>query len=76
MNTYKYEGTNTDPHIALLQVRSTSLEQGLPCPLILIFKYPVGGIIPKTKRKPINVNNNDDHYETLMGIQTEADENN
>ena len=68
-NTQKWFDTKPDPHVALLQVSSTSLEQGLPCPVTLPFKHPVGGIIPIIKRPPVNSNDDDKLYEALVKRQ-------
>ena len=67
--------TNANPHIALLQIRSTPLGQGLPSPVTLLFNHPTRGIMLKLNRPPINTNNDDDHYKTLVEIQSKAGKN-
>ena len=67
--------TNDDIHIALLQIRATPLEPGLPSPAMLLFNYPIHGIMPVINRIPINSDNDDDHYEALVRRQTGNDKN-
>ena len=73
MNAQKCIDTNTNTHIALLQIRSTPLGQGLPSPATLLFNHPIKGIMPILNRPPVHTNNNDDHYETLVERQAKAD---
>ena len=40
-------------YIALLEIRATSLEPGLPSPAKLLFNYPIWGIMPIINRIPI-----------------------
>ena len=61
--------TKSDPCIALLQIRSTQKGQG--CQV----SYPIRGIIPTINRPLIGVNNDEDHYETLVKRQTKNDKN-
>ena len=63
-------GTESDPHIALMQIRSTPLVPGLPNPETLLFICPIRGIMPTINRPPIGVNNDDEHYEALVKKQT------
>ena len=58
--------SNDDTHIALLQIRATPLEPGLPSPASLLFNHPIWDIMPIINRKPINSDNDDDHYEALV----------
>ena len=58
--------TNDDINIALLQIKATPLEPGLPTPATLLFNHPIQGIMPIINRIPINSDNNDDYYETLV----------
>ena len=58
--------TNADLHITLLQIRSTPLGQGLPNPVTLLFNSPIRDFKLKINRSPINTNNEDDNYETLV----------
>ena len=39
--------------MALLQIHTTPLGQGLPCPATLMFNRPVCGIMPVVDHKPI-----------------------
>ena len=50
-NTQKCFDTSSDPHIALMQIRSTPLGQGLPSPATLLFNHPVRGM-PIINRPP------------------------
>ena len=53
-------------HIALLQIRSTPLEPGLPSPATQLFNCPIKGNMPIINRLPINSDNDDKHYEVLV----------
>ena len=59
----------------LLQMRSTPSEQGFLIPATLLFNHLIHDIIQILYRSPINTNNNDDHYETFVEIQSKADRN-
>ena len=61
--------TNEDIHVALLKIRSTPLEPELPSPFTLLFNHPIRGIVPIMNRLPINSDNDDEHYETLVNRQ-------
>ena len=61
--------------MALLQIRTTPLGQGLPSPATLLFNYPVCGIMPLMDRKPINIDNDDEHHNNLMHRQGKNDQN-
>ena len=52
--------------MAMLQIRTTPLGQGLPSPAMLLFNFPVRGIMPVMDRPPINVDNDDKNHQTLM----------
>ena len=67
--------TNDDIHIALLQIRTTPLEPGLPSQVKLLFNHPIQGIMPIINRIPINSDNGDDHYEVLVKRQIRNDKN-
>ena len=56
-------------HIALLQIRSTPLGQGLPSLATLPFNCPVRGIMPIIDRPPINTDNDDKHHTVLVNRQ-------
>ena len=62
-------------HIALLQIRPTSLRSGLPSPAKLLFNCPIRGIKPILCRLLISPNNDDEHYEVLVKRQTKKDKN-
>ena len=69
-DTQKCFDTKSDPPIALLQIRSTPLGPVLPGPATLLFSYPVRGIMPILTRLPLNLNNDEEHYEALISRQT------
>ena len=60
--------------MALIQIRTTPLGQGLPSPGMLLFNCPVRGIMPVMDRKPINIDNDDEHHHNLMHMQGKNDE--
>ena len=51
--------TNADIYVALLQVCSTSLGQGLSSPATVVFNCPIRGIMPIINRPPIKADNAD-----------------
>ena len=59
--------------MAMLQIRTTPLGQGLPSPAMLLFNHPVRGIMPVMDRPPININNDDEYHQTLMHRQGKND---
>ena len=59
----------------MLQIRAIPLEPGLPSPAMLFFSHAMQGIMPKINRIPINLGNNDDHYEALVKRQIRNDRN-
>ena len=59
--------------MALLQIRTTLLGQGLPRAATLLFNCQVRGIMPLMDRKPINIDNDDEHYKNLMHRQGKND---
>ena len=65
--------TNEDIHIALLQIISTPLEQGLLSPAPVLFNHPISGIMPIINWLPINLDNDDEHYEVLINRQANSD---
>ena len=69
VNTQKCFDTKSDPHMALLQIRSTPLGPGLPSHATLLFNCPIRGIMPIINRPPIGLNNNDKHYEASVKRQ-------
>ena len=65
----KCSDSGDDIHMAILQIRSTPLGQGLPSPPMLLSNCPVRGILPVIDRPPINIDNDDKHHNTLMHRQ-------
>ena len=55
--------------MALLQIRTTPLGQGLPSPVRLMFNWQVYGIMPVVDCKPIMQDCDDDHYKKLIDRQ-------
>ena len=55
--------------MALLQIRTTPMGQGLPSPAMLLFNHMVCGIMPMIDRKPISIDNDDEHHKNLMHRQ-------
>ena len=48
----------------------TPLGLGLPSPATMIFNCPIRDIMPIISRLPISINNNEEHYDTLVKRQT------
>ena len=61
--------------MVLLQIRITPLGQGLPNPATLLFNHPGHGIMPMIDRKPVSVDNDDEHHKKLMDRQGKNDPN-
>ena len=59
--------------MALQQVSTTPLGQGLPSPAMLLLNCSVRGIMPLMHRKPINIDNDDKHQKNLMHRQDKND---
>ena len=64
MHYKKCSDSDGNIHIAMLQIRTTLLGQGLPSPVTLLFNCPVRGIMPVMDRPPINVDNDEEHHQT------------
>ena len=62
--------------MVLLQIRTTPLGQCLPSPATLLFNHTVCGIMPVMDRKPINIDNDDEHNKNLMHRHGKNDQNN
>ena len=62
--------------MALVQIHTTPLEQGLPSPATLLFNHPVHGVMPVIDRKPIGGDNDDEHHSKLIHRQHKNDTNN
>ena len=58
-----------DIHMALLQICTTPLGQGLLSPATLLFNCLVCGVMPVIDRKPIGGDNDDKHHSKLQGAQ-------
>ena len=62
--------------MALLQIHTTLLGQGLPSLAKLLFNCPVCGVMPVIDRKPIGGDNDDEHHSKLVHRQHKNDTNN
>ena len=58
----KCSDSSDDVHMILLQIRTTPLGQGLPGLATLLFNNLVCSIMPMTDRKPVSVDNDDEHH--------------
>ena len=72
----KCSDSSGDVHMALLQIRTTSLGQGLSSLAMLLFNHPVCSIMPVIDIKPISVDNDDEHHKKLTYRQGKNDPNN
>ena len=61
--------TKSDPHIALLQIRSTPLGPQLPSSAMLLLNHLIRGIMQILTRLSLNSNNNEEHYKALINRQ-------
>ena len=61
--------------MVLLQIHTTPMGKGLPSPAMLLFNHPVHGVMPVIDRKPVSVDNGDEHHITLMHRQSKNDSN-
>ena len=48
--------------MALLQIRTTPLGQGIPSPATLLLNHLMHGIMPVLDRKLVGVDNDDEHH--------------
>ena len=62
--------------MVLLQIRTTPLGQGLPSLATLLFNCLVCSIMPVLDRKPVSVDNDDEHHKKLTHRQGKNDPNN
>ena len=62
-----------DIHMALLQMCTTPLRQGLPSPATLLFNCLVHSVMPVIDRKPVIVYNDDEHHTKLVHRQGKND---
>ena len=58
-----------DINMALLQISTTLLDQGLPSPATLMFNGQVQGIMPLLECKPIGQHCDEDHHNKLVDRQ-------
>ena len=58
--------TNSDMHLALLQVRTVLLGPGIPNPAKLVFNHPTWGIMPTINRLPTSIDNDNDHHKVYL----------
>ena len=65
----KCSDSGGDIHMAMLQIRTTLLGQGLPSPAMPLFNCLIRGIIPVMDSQPIKIDNDDEHHRTLMHRQ-------
>ena len=59
--------------MALLQIRTTPLGQGLPSLATLLFNHLVCSIMHVIDSKPVSVDNDDEHHKNLMHRQGRND---
>ena len=64
----KCSDSGGDIHMAMLQIRTTPLGQGLPSSAVLLFTCLVRGIMPVMDRPHINIDN-DDKYDKTFNVQ-------
>ena len=60
--------------MALLQICTTPLGQGLPSPAMLMFNRQVHGIMPVLDCKPIVQDCDDDHHKKLIARQQKSND--
>ena len=61
--------TNNDVHFALLQIRLTPVGTGFPSPAMRLINRSIRALLPQIGRKPLNIHNDDKHYEALKSRQ-------
>ena len=62
-----------DINMALLQIHTTPLGQGLPSPATLLYNQLVCGIMPVLDRKPVGEDYDDEHHSRLVDRQHKND---
>ena len=72
----KCSDSGGDIHMALLQIHTTPLGQGLPSLVMLLFSHPVCSVMPVINRKPASVDNDDEHHMKLIHRQSKTNTNN
>ena len=65
-----------DIHMALLQICTTPMGQGLTIPAKLLFNHLICSVMPVIDRKPGSVDNDDEHHTKLVNRQCKNDTNN
>ena len=65
----KFADSHGDIHMALLQICTTPLGQGLPSPATLMFNWQVCSIMPVLDWKPIGKDYDDEHHSRLLKRQ-------
>ena len=68
--------SGNDIHMALLQIITTLMGQGIPSPATLLFNHLVCSVMPVKDRKPVIVDNDDEHPTKLVHRQDKNDTNN
>ena len=69
----KCSDSGGDIYVAMLQIRTTPLGQGLPSPATLLFNHLVRGIMPVMDRQPINMDNDDENHKNLTNWEGKND---
>ena len=69
----KCTNAGRDINVALLQICTTPLGQGLPSPTTLMFGRPVCSIMPVVDHKPIGQDYDDKHHHKLVDRQPKND---
>ena len=64
-----------DINMALLQICTTPLDQGLPSPATLMFNRQVHGIMPVLDHKPVGQDCDDEHHSKLVDRQNKNNNN-
>ena len=54
----------------------TPLGSGLPSPATILFNCQIRGILPIISRLPVDINNDEEHYEALVNRQKKKDDKN
>ena len=69
----KFFNPNADMNLDLLQITTTPLGPGIPCPTVLLLSGSIMGIMLVMSRSLVNADMDNDHYEALVAKQHEAD---
>ena len=62
--------SRSDSNIALLQIQTTLLGQGVPSHTTRLFNHPITDIMPVINRPPIGIDNDDEHHKVIIKRQT------